>query len=117
LPAVRNGLGRAEHTHDPICAARHVWAMSGADASHPKLAPTLVDEPFIVDIEVCGALVKEKNAGLSIQGARKQHPLLLASRERATHVADETIVGHRHRHDLFVDARQGRTLDHSQLVE
>jgi hypothetical protein len=80
LPAVSNGLGRPEHTHNPIRAARHVWAMCDADASHPKLAQTLVDEPFIIDIEVRGALVKEKNMGLSIQSARKQHPLFLASR-------------------------------------
>jgi hypothetical protein len=45
--------------------------MSDADASHPKLPQTLVDEPFIVDIEMCGPLIKEKNAGISIQGARK----------------------------------------------
>jgi hypothetical protein len=75
----RGRLHRPEYAHDPVRAGRHIGAVSDADAGHLKLAQAHVDQPLILDIEVRGALVEKQNAGLSIQGPRKQHPLLLAA--------------------------------------
>jgi hypothetical protein len=52
-------LHRSEYTHDPVRAARHIGAVSDADAGHPKLAQAPVDQPLILDIEVRSALVEE----------------------------------------------------------
>src|SRR4051794_14504404 len=64
-----------------------------------------------------GALVQEENARLAIERARKKHALLLPTRERTSHVTHKAVVGHRHGHDLLVDARKLRTGDHPLLVE
>ena len=52
-----------------------------------------------------------------LQGARQQDPLVLAAGQRTSHVADQAVVGHGHRHDLVVDARHGGALGHALLIE
>ena len=84
--------------------------------SYPKLPLALVDQALIVNVEVRGALVKEKNAGLSIQGSREEHSLLLTSRKRAAHVANEAVVGHGHGHDLVVDRGKPGALKQLVLI-
>jgi hypothetical protein len=57
-------LHRSEYTHDPVGAALHIGAVRDADAGHPKPAQAHVDQPLILDVEVRGALVEEKDVGL-----------------------------------------------------
>src|SRR5690349_12144556 len=64
-----------------------------------------------------GALIEKEDAWLPVQGASQQQALLLSARQGASHIADETIVGHGHGHDLLVDAGKLRTSNHPVLVE
>ena len=47
------------NAHDPVRATCHVRTVGDTDAGHLKVAQTLIDEAFIVDVEVRGALVED----------------------------------------------------------
>ena len=63
-----------------------------------------------------GAFIEEQQFRLSIEGAGKQHALLLPARQRAPHIADQAVIGHRHRHDLVVNPGDLGAFDHPVLV-
>lgn len=51
---------------------------------HPgqlKLSDGFIHQPFPLNIQMAGCLVQEEQLGLAIQGACKDHPLLLTTRE------------------------------------
>ena len=59
-----------------------------------------VDRPFSLYVEVRSALVEDQDPGPAIKRPREQHPLLLATGERRTHVPDQALVAHRHAFDV-----------------
>src|SRR5207302_2624314 len=95
--------------HDQsICSCRYVRPVGDTNPRHAEAAETLSDSSFILQIQVCRALVQEEDARLAVEGTGEKHSLFLTAGERATHIADETIVGHRHRHDFVMDSRETR---------
>jgi hypothetical protein len=86
------------------------------DQRHAETPQICVDLRLPRNIEMGGAFIEEQQFRLSIEGAGKQHALLLPARQRAPHVADQAIIGHRHRHDLVVNPGDLGAFDHPVLV-
>ena len=55
---------------------------------------------FSLSKSVRVALAKDQDPGPAIERPREQHPLLLATGERRTHVPDQALVAHRHAFDV-----------------
>src|SRR5215475_13435769 len=66
---------------------------------------------------MCRALVQKQDLRPSIKCSGEQHSLFLSARQRAAHVPDKAVIGHWHCHNLLVDPRQLRTLDHPILIK
>jgi hypothetical protein len=85
---------------------------------------------FLLSKSVRAALAKDQDPGPTIERPREQHPLLLATGERRTHVPDQALVAHRHarrfgagahesKMDLFVEPRDvlgERTLQQAVIL-
>src|SRR5262249_15189427 len=108
---------RAADAQHPVCAAHHLRSVRHADPSHLKQPELRVDLSLLFDVEMGRAFIQKQEFGLTVEGTREQHALLLAAGERAAHIPDQAVVGHRHVHDLVVDAGNLRTFDHPLLVE
>ena len=57
---------------------------------------------FSLSKSVRAALVKDQDPEQAIERPREQHPLLLATGERRTHVPDQALVAHRHAFDVIL---------------
>ena len=69
-----------------------------------------IDQLLIVHVQVADCFIKEQQLGLPVQGARKDDALLLPAGQRAAHVADQTVVAHRHGSNIVMHRRQPRRL-------
>src|SRR3954451_17010944 len=110
-------MQRRPDPQDRVGPARYLRPERHAHPRGVEPPKALVDVPLPLDVEVRRALVEEQDFRPPIERPRKQHPLLLTARERAPHIPDQAVVGHRHRHDLVVHIRHSRALDHPFLVE
>jgi hypothetical protein len=68
-------------------------------------------------VQVCRALVEEDDARITIESARKQHALALATRQCRAHVADQAEILHRRAHDVVVNLRHPGCIVHLSHVE
>src|SRR5437764_10575571 len=105
------------HPQDMICPATDLRPVGYADTRHVEVFEAFIDIFLVLDVQVCRTLIEKQDARLSIERPREQYPLLLSPRERTPHIADQTVVSHRHGHDLVVDSREARTLHHALLLE
>ena len=101
---------------DPVGFGCYFRTVRDIDPRHRELLQIAVDLRFLVEVQVSRAFVEEKNLRLAVKGARQQQALLLSAGQRAAHVADQAVIGHRHRHDLVVDAGHSGALDHPLLI-
>ena len=76
-----------------------------------------VDRLLGLHVEVRGALVEDQDPGPAIERPREQHPLLLATGERRTHVPDQALVAHRHAFDVGSDLGERGALAHPRHVD
>src|SRR3954470_20460226 len=113
----KTSLQVRSNPQDCIGSAHHLRPVGDTYARYVKAPEAVIDLSFILDIEVCRALVKEMNLWLSVERSRKQHSLLLAARQGTPHVSDQAVVTHRHCHDFLVDLSHLRAQDHSFLVK
>src|SRR6516162_10998702 len=88
---------------DPVCAAAYFWSVGHANACYLKPLEAIVDVYLVINVQMRRALVEKEDSWLSIECSREHHSLFLSARQRAAHVSDQGIVGHRHRHDLFMN--------------
>src|SRR4051794_61688 len=61
-------------------------------------------------------LVQEQNTRSAVERASDENPLLLATRQNSTHIANEGTVSHGHSDDIIVDRRESSTLLDSRRV-
>jgi hypothetical protein len=100
-----------------VDVVRQIRAMGDADARDVQRLQVLGDLPLIVPVEMRGGLVEEQNLRAPVERSRENDPLPLAAGQRAAYVADQAVIGHRHAHDLVVDAGHLGASDHPLLVE
>ena len=67
-----------------------------------------IDRALGGDIEMAGGLVQHQDLGALVQRPRQEDALALAAGQGRAHVADQTVVTHRHIHDVAVNLRQPR---------
>ena len=72
---------------------------------------------FSLSKSVRAALAKDQDPGPTIERPREQHPLLLATGERRTHVPDQALVAHRHAFDVVFYLSEVRALAHPHHVD
>jgi len=72
---------------------------------------------FSLSKSVRTALVRDQDPGPAIERPREQHPLLLATGERRTHVTDQALVAHRHAFDVVSYLSEGCALAHPRHVD
>ena len=113
-PVVNDSTRDADH---PIRTADDVRPVSNADPGDLQLAQACVDQPLVRHVEVGRALVQEQDTRVPVERPSQQHPLFLASGERAPHIADEAVVGHRHRHDFIMYPGELRRMHNLFLSE
>ena len=101
---------------NPVGSGCYFRTMRDIDPRQRKLLQIAVDLRFLVEVQVSRAFIEEKNLRLAVQGARQQQTLLLSAGQRAAHITDQAVVGHRHRHDLVVDASHSGAFDHPFLI-
>ena len=102
-------LGRRVHLSQPAVTERvRKLELSGVIKGYHAV----VDAALALNIQRTRRLVQQQDLGPLVQGPGQQDALLLPSRQRRAHVADERVVAHRHRLDLFVHRRHAGALLH-----
>src|SRR5450631_1276033 len=101
----RPGRRAATQAHDAVHAAHGIGPVADDDDRDPQRLEARADLLLAGQVELVEGLVEEQHLRPAVQGARQQHALLLAARERHAQAADDRVVLHRHGHDVGVDAR------------
>ena len=82
--------------------------MRDRDARQREVLDCRIDLAFVVEIEMTGRFVERQQPGPLVECACQQDALLLAARQRRSHLAHQRLIAHRHRDDVVVNRRRPR---------
>src|SRR5262249_4115332 len=110
-------VSRLLERDDAIRGPDRLRTVRNGHARYLHLPERGADPSLQLDVEMRRSLVQNQDLGTPVKCSRQQHALLLSTRQGASHVADQAVVGHRHGHDFVVDGRVPGTLYHPHHVE